>query len=450
MLQVSPPSLGTPCHFLHLRHVVVLCHLNRVNEAHAASTVATRSPASVQELAHTETLISLLPSVESRLPSASISYAMDEHTQYWLALGRIEGLGVHGIHSLVRNFTAPGAVYAASLTELESCGLPSRIARDIHAQKGLPEAEKEIAEAERQGIRVLGFSDPAYPPLLKQIADPPLALYVKGDVGALCQHAVAMVGSRRPSAYGSSVAHRLAADLAQRQVVIVSGMARGIDSASHRGSLEVGGKTVAVLGSGLDVIYPRENKKLAERIVGQGAIVSEFPLGTPPVPQNFPIRNRIISGLSLGVVIVEAAEYSGSLITARLALEQNREVFAVPGNITSPQSFGPNLLIKQGAKLVDQWLDVVEEFPASVRMQLLPPPDASEDSAQRPASLLVAGMDADQKAVYEALRVDEALFVDAVCGSASLSQPRVLAALLGLEMNGLVRQLPGMNFVRKL
>jgi len=246
------------------------------------------------------------------------------------------------------------------------------------------------------------------------------------------------------------VAHRLAGDLAQRQMVVVSGMARGIDSAAHRGALEVGGKTVAVLGSGLDVIYPRENKKLAERIAEQGAIVSEFPLGTPPVPENFPVRNRIISGLSLGVVIVEAAEYSGSLITARLALEQNREVFAVPGNITSPQSFGPNLLIKQGAKLVDQWRDVVEEFPASVRMQLLPPPAASEDSAGRSASLLAAGMDADQKAVYEALRADEALFVDAICGTVSLPQPRVLTALLGLEMNGLVRQLPGMNFVRML
>ena len=379
-----------------------------------------------------------------------VSDAMDENTQYWLALVRIEGLGVRGVHSLVRNFTSPGAVYAASLTELESCGLPSRIARDICAQKGLPEAEKEIIEAEGQGFRVYGFSGPAYPPLLKQIADPPLALYVKGDASALCGHAVALVGSRRPSAYGSSVAHRLAGDLAQRQMVVVSGMARGIDSAAHRGALEVGGKTVAVLGSGLDVIYPRENKKLAERIAEQGAIVSEFPLGTPPVPENFPVRNRIISGLSLGVVIVEAAEYSGSLITARLALEQNREVFAVPGNITSPQSFGPNLLIKQGAKLVDQWRDVVEEFPASVRMQLLPPPAASEDSAGRSASLLAAGMDADQKAVYEALRADEALFVDAICGTVSLPQPRVLTALLGLEMNGLVRQLPGMNFVRML
>jgi DNA processing protein len=248
------------------------------------------------------------------------------------------------------------------------------------------------------------------------------------------------------------VAHRLACDLAQRQLVIVSGLARGIDSAAHRGALEAKGKTVAVLGSGVDVIYPRENKRLAEQVVESGALISEFPLGTAPTPENFPIRNRIISGLALGVVIVEAAEYSGSLITARLASEQNREVYGVPGNITSAQSFGPNLLIKQGAKLVDQWLDVIEEFPAAVRMQLLPPADASENAAagRQTASLFEQALEPDQKAVFDILRADEALFVDSICGSVSLSQPRVLAALLTLEMSGLVKQLPGKNFIRKL
>jgi DNA processing protein len=261
-----------------------------------------------------------------------------------------------------------------------------------------------------------------------------------------------MVGSRRPTAYGSSVAHRLSSDLAQRGLVIVSGLARGIDSASHRGALEGGGKTVAVLGSGIDVIYPRENKPLAKKIMESGAMISEFPLGTGPTPQNFPIRNRIISGLSLGVVIVEAAEYSGSLITARLALEQNREVFGVPGNITSAQSFGPNHLIKQGAKLVDQWIDVIEEFPAAIRMELLPPGEASEGEAAVPqsASLFETSLNPDQKAVFGALRSDEALFVDSVFGSVPLPHPRVLVALLELEMNGLIRQLPGKNFIRKL
>ncbi len=373
---------------------------------------------------------------------------MDESAQYWLALGRIDGLGVRGAHSLIRHFSNPEAVFAASLTALESCELSAQVARDIRARKGLAEAEKELAEARRQGIAVLSYSDPAYPPLLQQIADPPLALYVKGDVALLLQDAVAMVGTRRPTAYGSSVTHRLANDLAQRRLVIVSGMARGIDSAAHRGALEAGGKTVAVFGTGADVIYPRENKSLAARIAEHGAVVAEFPLGTAPLPENFPIRNRIISGLSLGVVIAEAAEYSGSLITARMALEQNREVFAVPGNITSAQSFGPNLLIKQGAKLVDQWMDVIEEFPASVRARLLPSPAAVQETPAQPP--LIPALDGDQMAVYEALRPDEALFVDAICHCVSLPQPRVLAALLGLEMSGLVRQLPGMNFVRKL
>ncbi|MGH9469673.1 MAG: DNA-processing protein DprA [Terriglobia bacterium] len=375
----------------------------------------------------------------------------DGDARFWLGLARIEGLGVRGVQSLVRHFDSPARVYAASLTELEACGLSSRVARDICSQKGLAEAEKELESAQRSGVQVITSSSASYPPLLVQIADPPLALYVKGDVSALSRPAVAIVGSRRPSAYGSSVAHRLAADLAQRQLAIVSGLARGIDSAAHRGALEVKGATVAVLGSGIDVIYPRENKGLAEQCSANGALVSEFPLGTSPAPENFPIRNRIISGLSLGTLIAEAAEYSGSLITARLALEQNREVFAVPGNITSPQSFGPNMLIKQGAKLVDDWMDVIEELPAEARMQLQAFAAASEPSAEEAGTARPSpGLDGDQKIVYGALRADEALFVDAICENASMPQPRVLTALLGLEMSGLVRQLPGMNFVRKL
>jgi DNA processing protein len=377
---------------------------------------------------------------------------MTETIPFWLALTRIEGLGIRGCHKLIEHFGSPQAAYMASLTELESCGVPARVAQAIFAQAALKDAENEVLEASKADCELIAYDSEEYPPLLKQIPDSPLLLYVRGDLKVLSHYAVAVVGSRQPSAYGSSVAHRLAHDLAQRQLVVVSGLARGVDSAAHRGALEAKGKTVAVLGSGIDVIYPRENKKLAEEIARSGAVISEFPLGTGPTPENFPIRNRIISGLSLGVVIVEAAEYSGSLITARLALEQNREVFAVPGNITSAQSFGPNHLIKQGAKLVDQWMDVIEEFPSEVRMQLLPPTEASEGEPMgaQAATLFEASLGPEQKAVFSVLRPDQALFVDDIAIAAHVPSPRVLGALLELEMNGLIRQLPGKNFIRKL
>lgn len=377
---------------------------------------------------------------------------MDDNLQYWLALTRVDGLGVRGAQGLLERFGSPQAVYMASLTELESCGLAACVAQALFAQAGLKEAEKEIEEAAKAGCDLIAYGNDDYPPLLKQLPDPPLVLYVRGDAKLLSRHAVAIVGTRRPTAYGSQVGHRLARDLAERQLVIVSGLARGIDSTAHRGALEGNGKTVAVLGSGADVIYPKENKRLAEKIIETGAVISEFPLGTAPTPENFPIRNRIISGLCLGVVVVEAAEYSGSLITARLAVEQNREVFAVPGNITSAQSFGPNHLIKQGAKLVDQWVDVVEEFPAPIRMQLLPPADASEGQQATPetASLFEESLTPEQKAVFELLRADEVTFVDSILTSVSMPLPRVHMALLELEMQGLIRQLPGKNFIRKL
>jgi len=388
----------------------------------------------------------------SRRTEADSAKLNDENTAYWLALGRVEGLGVRGARKLMGHFGSPAAAYHASLTELEGCGLPAHVAQAIFAQAGLEEAEKEIEAAAKLGCELMTAGSADYPPLLREIPDPPLALYVRGDSKVLSRHTVAMVGTRRPTAYGLQVARRLARDLAERQLVIASGLARGIDSAAHHGALEGAGKTVAVLGSGIDVIYPKENKRLVEKILASGALVSEFPLGTAPTPENFPIRNRIISGLSLGVIIVEAAEYSGSLITARLASEQNREVFGVPGNITTAQSFGPNHLIKQGAKLVDHWIDVVEEFPAEIRMQLLPPAEASERATNRPdaPSLFDQSLTLEQKAVYEVLRPDVPLFVDSIVGSVSLSSPRVLAALLELEMSGLIRQLPGKNFIRKL
>jgi DNA processing protein len=377
---------------------------------------------------------------------------MDNDLVYWVGLTRIEGLGVRGAHKLIGYFESPQAAYMASLTELEGSGLPPAVCQSIFAQAGLEEAEKEIEEAAKAGCQLVGYGSAAYPPLLRQISDPPLFLYVKGNVQAIAGHCLAVVGSRRPSAYGLQVARRLARDLAERNLVIVSGMARGIDSAAHHGALEANGKTVAVQGRGMDDIYPKENRRLAEKIVESGAVISEFPLGTGPTPENFPIRNRVISGLSLGVLVVEASEYSGSLITARLAAEHNREVFAVPGNITTAQSFGPNHLIKQGAKLVGEWMDVVEEFPPEVRMQLLPSGEASDDGqgAKDSGRLFEESLTPEQKKVFEALRVDEALFVDAILGLVPLPQAQVLQVLLELEMNGLVRQLPGKNFIRKL
>jgi DNA processing protein len=366
---------------------------------------------------------------------------------FWLALRTIPGLGTRTVHNVVKHFGSPQAAYMASLTELESCGLSAPAAQQIFAQAGLAEAEQEIEAAAKAGATLVHFADARYPHRLREIADPPLVLSIKGDLSVLEAPGIAVVGTRRPSAYGSSVAHRLAADLAQRGIAVISGMARGVDSAAHRGALEAHGKTVAVFGSGIDVLYPAENKRLAQRIMDSGALVSEFPPGTSPSPENFPIRNRIISGLALGVVVVEAAEYSGSLITARLALEQNREVFAVPGNITSPQSFGPNMLIKQGAKLVDDWLDVVEELPPALRQQI---GATAGSEAEAAPTLFEQALEGDQKAVFEALQADQPLFVDSICDNVGLTQPRVLTALLGLEMNGLVRQLPGMNFIRKL
>lgn len=378
---------------------------------------------------------------------------IDEEIRFWLGLAQVDGLGVRSAHKLIKHFGSPAAAYCASLTELETCGLAAPVAQALFAQTGLKEAEKEMEAAGKLPCRLISYGSNEYPRLLREIPDPPLVLYVRGDASVLSQHAVAIVGSRRPTAYGLQVTHRLAHDLAQRGLAIVSGLARGIDSASHKGALEASGKTVAVLGSGVDVIYPRENARLGQKIIETGAVISEFPLGAGPVPENFPIRNRIISGLSLGTVVSEAAEYSGSLITARLAVEQNREVFAVPGNITTAQSFGPNHLIKQGAKLVDQWVDVVEELPAEVRRQLLAPAEASEraaSTAAAAASLFAQSLTPDQRAVYDILRADQVLFVDAIAESLTLSHPRVLAALLELEMAGLIRQLQGKNFIRKL
>ena len=292
--------------------------------------------------------------------------------------------------------------------------------------------------------------------VLREIYDPPIVLYVKGAWRQCLERpCVALVGSRRCSTYGQNAALMLARDLAQRGVTIVSGFARGIDAAAHRGALEAGGRTIAVLGTGIDECYPRDHRKLGQEILEKGgAMVTQFPLGTPPVSENFPYRNRIISGLSLGVVVVEAAENSGSLITARLAIEQNREVWAVPGNITSRNSFGTNYLIKgAGAKLVQQWQDIASELPPQIAARLLPPPFGEKKARQTLADqlqLMPQSLSGSERTVLRLLSPDSPAHIDALLDRTKLPISDLTAALLALEMNELIRQLPGRCFVRKL
>jgi len=305
----------------------------------------------------------------------------------WLAMSLTPGLGPTSVRKLVQHFGSAEAVLRASLTELEGAGIQAVSAQSLATGKSAELAREELARARDASVTVVSMDDPLYPRRLKEIYDPPVILYVRGDAGLLEKPGIAVVGTRHPTPYGSGMAERLGCDLASQGLVIISGMARGVDTASHRGAISAKGKTIAVFGTGVDVIYPKENSRLSEQILsGGGALVSEFPLGTFAARQNFPIRNRILSGMSVGVLVVEAAEYSGTRITARLALEQNRDVFAVPGNVTNKNSWGPNTLIKQGAKLVATWEDVWEDLPTEVRLTLTPA--VSSESADASAASL--------------------------------------------------------------
>ena len=364
------------------------------------------------------------------------------------------GVGPRAAAKLLERFGSAEAVFEATRAELERLRLRPEAIESIRARDTFEKAAIEIERVHELGAEVLLLDDGVYPQLLREIFDPPITLYVKGAWGAcLDAPCVAIVGSRRSSTYGQNAAAMLARDLAKRGVTIVSGLARGIDASAHRGALEAGGRTVAVMGTGLDQVYPRDHRKLVEEILeNNGALVSEFPLETPPAPQNFPYRNRVISGLSLGVLVVEASENSGSLITARLALEQGREVFAIPGNITSRNSFGTNYLIKgAGAKLVQQWQDVCTELPPEIAAQLLPPePKKKEKGLVEQLSLVPANLTAAEQAVWKRLSTDDATHIDALAQVSGLSISELTVALLGLEMRELVRQLPGKCFVRKL
>jgi DNA processing protein len=284
--------------------------------------------------------------VENRLRQPD-NIDLAEEQRSLLALRLVPGLGARVAMRLIKQYGSATEVFRASATELEAMRVSSNVVRSIGTGTVFEDAEKEAEQARQLGVTIVSFSDAAYPALLAEIFDPPLLLYALGDLSLLAGPSVGIVGSRKPTQYGKAMAEKLAGELAAHGLVITSGLARGIDSASHVGCLRVGGKTIGVLGCGIDVVYPAENKKLFSDVVEKGLLLSEYPLGSFPAPQNFPIRNRIISGLSVGLVVVEAARDSGSLITAKLALEQNRDVFAIPGSITNPNSWGPHLLIKQ-------------------------------------------------------------------------------------------------------
>jgi DNA processing protein len=369
---------------------------------------------------------------------------------YFLALALTPGLGPTRVRKLVEHFGSAERVFHASLTELEATGMPVVAAQSLATGKSIELAQQEIAKAADCGARIIALEDSAYPARLKEIYDPPVVLFVRGSVEVLSSPGIAMVGTRHPTPYGLGMSERLSKDLAARGLVIISGMARGVDTASHRGAIEAGGKTVAVFGTGIDVIYPKENSRLSEQILSLGgALISEFPIGTFAAPQNFPIRNRIISGMSAGVLVVEAAEYSGTRITARCALEQNRDVYAVPGNVTNKSSWGPNTLIKQGAKLVATWEDVWEELPTDIQEAL----NSARDESSPPETASLFPDDAPtphEKKILRLLKSDESTHIDELVErlEEELSSSEIFSALFELELNGKVRQLPGKNFVK--
>ncbi|HEV8160317.1 MAG TPA: DNA-processing protein DprA [Pyrinomonadaceae bacterium] len=371
----------------------------------------------------------------------------------WISLNMTPQIGPRAATKLLEKFGSAENVFHARRSELESLRLKPESIESILKREFHDKAEEELERVRNSGGDVLILDDGGYPYLLREIADPPITLYVKGDWQACFdQPCVAVVGSRRCSTYGENASEMLSRDLAINGICVVSGLARGIDSAAHRGAIAGKGRTIAVLGTGIDGVYPKENAKLVEEILDAGgAIVSQFPLGTPPLKDNFPYRNRIISGLSLGILLVEASERSGSLITARLAMEQNREVLAVPGNITSKNSFGTNYLIKSGAKLVQQWQDVVSELPQEISAAILPPViDEKKTKETKQPEHIPAGLDDNERKIWQFLSADEAAHVDTLLEESGLSFGDLNAALLGLEMRELVRTLPGKHYARKI
>jgi DNA processing protein len=366
----------------------------------------------------------------------------------WLALTMTQGIAARLSARLLKEFGSPDEVFRAPLPHLERCNLPAAVAQAVFKKQAFKRAEKELATIRTiENVRLVNWTDPEYPAMLREIYDPPTLLYVRGNVEVLSQPAISVVGTRKPTLYGTQMAERLGRELAARGVTIVSGMARGIDAISHQGAMAVNGRAIGVLGTGVNVCYPKENKKLYEKVLERGAIISEFPLWTHPAPENFPIRNRIVAGMPVGVVVVEGAQYSGSLITARLAMEFGREVFGVPGNVTQPVSFAPNQLIRQGAKLVTNGEDVIEDLPTPIRAVLV---RAEAPEAEQRNLLAAASLNSSEKKIYAVLSTDQPVHIDDIVERSGLNSSEVLSTLFDLEMKGIVRQLPGKQFAKVL
>ncbi len=373
---------------------------------------------------------------------------MSSEIKYWLGLGQVKGVGNVTYKTLIDEFHDPETVFEAPLKRLEEIpGIGKKTAANIKNFKEWDWVEKEIGLIEKQDIVFLTLRHSDFPKALLSIPDPPPYLYVKGTICKKDENAIAVVGTRVPTQYGISAAESISRELACSGITIVSGMARGIDAAAHRGALAAAnGRTIAVLGSGIDVIYPSDNKKLYEQIISNGAVVSEFPIGTAPLAENFPQRNRIISGLVKGVLVVEASEKSGSLITAGLSLDYGRDVFALPGNITSFKSKGTNKLIKQGAKLVEDARDILEELSISgtgIAVAGLKPAPTVPDSLRK----IQAGLSSEEEKIINLL--DEPSFIDTIIQRTGLPAQKISALLLDMELKGLVQQQAGKQFIRR-
>ena len=374
-------------------------------------------------------------------PQESLFRANADGLLFRVALNLVLSSSLGLLQKLYRHYANPEAIFRTSVEELVAIGFDEEKARALTSPSLLKEAGRVLDWMVKKGYFLFTRDASEYPRALLEIFDPPDVIYGAGNPAILAEPAVAVVGARKPTAYGRAVAERIAKDLASCGLVVVSGMASGIDSLAHWGALAEG-KTVAVLGSGLNNLYPPENKGLFRKIIERGAVITEFPPDTPPLGFHFPLRNRIISGLSIAVVVVEATSRSGSLITARLALEQGREVMAVPGNVSSDLSRGCHWLIKSGAKLVETWEDVVEEFSPPLRERFL--------RREKKENLALAVLSPEEKMVYESLKPDELTHIDELAEQGVASVSEILAVLLELELKGLVRQIPGKYFQRSL